>query len=302
MEEVGRKGTLESGWGLTPSSLLDFLILDVGAETASSAWVEGGKIVASAQRSGRQFAEQFSQLLDEVFEQPGAGSESKAGPRRARCCAVVCGLGPGSYTGARSGASASIALGQFLDVPVLGLGNLLASAMGALGALHDQQVSLDATTTLYVFQEMNPQEVVYTTLQKRATLDDASPTTPQHCVDEWEVVGSCVLLSTSEWKEFSDSLQNTSISPIMVNALTLSPLRRLEGFARIGADILRSAQLSATAEFDCAAHADRFKGEFQRWSREARFELLYGKAYHAKTLVDRGLASVSKSPQVLVAK
>ena len=81
---------------------------------------------------GRRHAEQLPAAMAELLGQAGGGRNVTG---------IVVGIGPGSYTGLRVGASYALGLGRAWGVPVLGLSSLEGVAARAKGEV---AVSMDA--------------------------------------------------------------------------------------------------------------------------------------------------------------
>lgn len=95
------------------------LALDTSSALTSVAVVDGENVVAERSHlDPRRHAEVFAPLLAEVL--------AEVDPTR--IVAVVCGVGPGPYTGLRVGIVGALALGSVWEVPVYGICSLDAVA------------------------------------------------------------------------------------------------------------------------------------------------------------------------------
>lgn len=99
------------------------LAVDTSSARTSVAVVDGQRVVAEAAHlDARRHAEVLAPLLADVI----------AGIDRASIEAVVCGVGPGPYTGLRVGIATALAVGVAWQVPVHGICSLDAVAAAAL--------------------------------------------------------------------------------------------------------------------------------------------------------------------------
>ena len=95
---------------------------DTATPTASVALFDRqeGRVVARADEPVRTHGKALMVLVDKVVEEAGADKRDLA--------AVVCGLGPGSFTGVRVGLATAKGICFALDIPLLGLSSLQALA------------------------------------------------------------------------------------------------------------------------------------------------------------------------------
>jgi tRNA threonylcarbamoyladenosine biosynthesis protein TsaB len=114
------------------------LALDTSSALTSVALVDGTRVVAEASHlDARRHAEVLAPLLADVI----------AGIDLASIDAIVCGVGPGPYTGLRVGIATALAVGVAWQVPVHGICSLDAVAAASLDvapAPHGLCVALDA--------------------------------------------------------------------------------------------------------------------------------------------------------------
>lgn len=115
------------------------LAFDTSSALTSVALVDGDHVVAAREHlDPRRHAEVLAPLFAEVREriEPGAVE------------AIVCGVGPGPYTGLRVGIAAALAVGAAWDLPVHGICSLDAVAAAAMDEWPDLgdgvHVALDA--------------------------------------------------------------------------------------------------------------------------------------------------------------
>lgn len=98
---------------------MTLLAIDTSSALSSVALVDGEDVVVErTHHDPRRHVEEIGPLLDEV--------RARVDP--ATLDAVVCGVGPGPYTGLRVGIAAGLALGAVWDVPVVGVCSLDAVA------------------------------------------------------------------------------------------------------------------------------------------------------------------------------
>ncbi len=116
---------------------MTLLAIDTSSAISSVALVDGEDVVAErTHHDPRRHVEEIGPLLDEV--------RARVDP--ATLEAVVCGVGPGPYTGLRVGIAAGLALGAVWDVPVVGVCSLdaVAACARSLGVDTALGVALDA--------------------------------------------------------------------------------------------------------------------------------------------------------------
>jgi tRNA threonylcarbamoyladenosine biosynthesis protein TsaB len=103
------------------------LVLDCATARAVCGIVRDGRELAFASAEGGHAAQRALVLVDEVI--------ARAGCRPDQLTRVVCGCGPGSFTGLRIGIATARGLALGLALPCLGASTLAALAAGAPGAL-----------------------------------------------------------------------------------------------------------------------------------------------------------------------
>lgn len=115
------------------------LAVDTSSALTSVAVTQGREVLAEdAHLDARRHAEVLAPLLEGVLRRAGAG--------QAQVEAVVCGVGPGPYTGLRVGIATAIALGSAWRRPVYGLCSLdaIAAAVVSEGPATEFFVATDA--------------------------------------------------------------------------------------------------------------------------------------------------------------
>jgi tRNA threonylcarbamoyladenosine biosynthesis protein TsaB len=103
------------------------LVLDCATVRTVCGVVRDGREIASASAEGGHAAQRALVLADEVL--------ARAGCEAAELTRIVCGCGPGSFTGLRIGIATARGLALALGVPCDGVSTLAALAAGAPGAL-----------------------------------------------------------------------------------------------------------------------------------------------------------------------
>jgi tRNA threonylcarbamoyladenosine biosynthesis protein TsaB len=98
------------------------LAFDTATEVATSALLDGSRLLGERATTARALLVAVDQLLDEA----GVGPEQLG--------RLVVGTGPGSFTSTRIGLAAARGLGLALDVPVAGVSTLDALASAVQGA------------------------------------------------------------------------------------------------------------------------------------------------------------------------
>lgn len=99
------------------------LAFDTATSTATAALVRDGVPLGEREVFPRELMGAVDGLLDAAGVEPG------------ELDGVVCGVGPGSFTGVRIGLAHARGLALALDVPVAGVSTLAALAAGAPGAI-----------------------------------------------------------------------------------------------------------------------------------------------------------------------
>ena len=130
------------------------LAIDTSSALTSVALCDGGRVIAEAEHlDARKHAEIAAPLIAQVVDDR---RETMTGLR-----AVVCGVGPGPYTGLRVGIASAIALGLAWEVPVLGMCSLDAIAeerMAHSGTVHGED---------HVGQDHVGQDVIHVAIDAR---------------------------------------------------------------------------------------------------------------------------------------
>ena len=103
------------------------LVLDCATTRAVCGLVRDGRELAFASAEGGHAAQRALVLADEAL--------ARAGCEAADLTRVVCGCGPGSFTGLRIGIATARGLALGLGIPCVGVSTLAALAAGAPGAL-----------------------------------------------------------------------------------------------------------------------------------------------------------------------
>jgi len=103
------------------------LVLDCATGRTVCGVVRDGRELAFASSEGGHAAQRALVLVDEVL--------ARAGYEAAALGAIVCGCGPGSFTGLRIGIATARGLALGLALPCIGVSTLDALAAGAPGAL-----------------------------------------------------------------------------------------------------------------------------------------------------------------------
>ena len=103
------------------------LCIDTSAATALALVQDGETLASRRAEDPRRHAEELGVLTAELASNLGADSPKGMGVDQ-----ICVGTGPGPFTGLRSGIAFAGALGEALDVPVLGVWSQEAFAAGAL--------------------------------------------------------------------------------------------------------------------------------------------------------------------------
>jgi tRNA threonylcarbamoyladenosine biosynthesis protein TsaB len=107
------------------SASMRLLVLEYGNEALSVALYDGTTIIAHRfDVIGRGHAERLLPMVRELLDEAQWPMRSLNG--------IAVGRGPGAFTGVRIGVSVAQGLGFGLDVPVVGLSDLHAVALGAV--------------------------------------------------------------------------------------------------------------------------------------------------------------------------
>ncbi|MEX2547086.1 MAG: tRNA (adenosine(37)-N6)-threonylcarbamoyltransferase complex dimerization subunit type 1 TsaB [Chloroflexota bacterium] len=117
------------------------LVLDTATRTPTLALVDpdGGVIAERQWQSEHRHGEQLLQRLDELLSEIGAEPRDLNG--------VICGIGPGSFTGLRIGLATAKTIAYSLDAPIVGVSTTRALGLAAVwgdGARHEICVVLPA--------------------------------------------------------------------------------------------------------------------------------------------------------------
>ena len=146
---------------------MTLLAIDTSSALSSVALVDGQDVVVErTHHDPRRHVEEIGPLLDEVC--------ARLDP--ATLEAVVCGVGPGPYTGLRVGIAAGLALGAVWDVPVVGVCSLDAVAACAR--------SLGVDTPLGVVLDARRREVYWSAYDAAGTRVDGPRVGPAAAVDD----------------------------------------------------------------------------------------------------------------------
>jgi tRNA threonylcarbamoyladenosine biosynthesis protein TsaB len=99
------------------------LAIDTATTVATACVWRDGAVLAEGERRGGHVAQEVLVLCQELVD--------RAGVTPAELDAVVCGIGPGSFTGVRIGLATARGLALALDVPAAGASTLAALRAGA---------------------------------------------------------------------------------------------------------------------------------------------------------------------------
>ena len=219
--------------------------IDSSQRQLSAAVVLNGSLIASAVQEQKHTAEFLIAVVDEALEKSGHPISAVTG--------LAVSIGPGSFTGVRTGIATAQGIAAALAIPVLGVGTITSRLLG---------VCKNGETVLGTFTAFD-QEVFYTAI--RAELVDGA------C--RFETVLELGVCAASEIEALREKLATDSDCAVRV-VLT---------------DDLPGAEACAFAH---AAHAvDPNDPQFQVRSRGAGLEPLYGKGVQARTLAERFAAS-----------
>ena len=109
-----------------------YLALDTATEACSvAAWLDG-KVVERFEVAGREQTSRLLPMVRDVLAEIGRSAGQLDG--------IVCGVGPGSFSGVRIGVGVAKGLALARDLPVVGVSSLAMLAQGAIRARAAGQV------------------------------------------------------------------------------------------------------------------------------------------------------------------